>query len=97
MAVRKLSREQWAYEISRAQKVRDVQREKLRQTKFQYYEHVVSRLMPLPYLIGGTAIILLIVLYGWGVFFEFFLSWCVSFTLVATAAYYLWKHYEKEL
>jgi len=97
MTPRKLTMEEWAYETNRAQQVRTVQRQKMGRAKFVYYERIIGRLMPLPYIIGGVAIILIIVLYGWAEFFKFFLSWCVSVTLVATAAYYVWKHYEREL
>ena len=97
MAVRKLSQEEWAYEINRASQVRNVQRQKMTHAKFTYVDRYISRLMPLPYIIGGIAIFLLIYLYGWAEFFKFFLSWCVSLTLVATGAYYVWKYYERQL
>ena len=97
MAVRKLTQDEWAYEINRALQVRDVQRQKLSQTKFHYFDQVIRRLLPLPYIIAAIAIFLLIYLFGWTVFFEFFLSWCVSLTLVATGSYYVWKYYEKHL
>ncbi len=97
MAVRKLTQDEWAYEINRAMQVRDVHRQKLSQAKFTYFDKVIRRLLPLPYIIGAIAIFLLIYLYGWAEFFKFFLSWCVSITLVATGAYYVWKYYERQL
>ena len=97
MTVRKLSKEQWAYEIQRAEQVRGVQRIKIRKAKYAYFDHYVSKMMPLPYIIGITAALLLLILYGWAEFFKFFLSWCVSFTIVATGAYYVWKYYERQL
>jgi hypothetical protein len=97
MTIRKLSQEEWAYEINRAMQVRDVQRQKMSKAKFTYVDRVIRRLLPLPYIIGAIAIFLLIYLYGWAEFFKFFLSWCVSLTLVATGAYYVWKYYERQL
>lgn len=97
MAIRRLTKEEWAYEIERAKHVRTSQRVKLKKAKFVYFDKLINKIIPLPYIIGATAIILLIVLYGWKEFFKFFLSWCVSLTLVATGAYYLWKYYEKQI
>jgi hypothetical protein len=97
MPVRKLSKEQWAYEIQRAGHVRDVQRVKIREAKFHYFEHYIGRWMPLPYLIGATAAAMLYILYGPKEFFKFFLSWCVSLTIVMTTGYYIWKYYERQL
>lgn len=94
---RKLTKEQWAYEINRSKYVRDVQRSKMRKAKYQYFEGIMSRLMPLPVILGVIAMILLFALYGWREFLKFLLSWIVSLTLVATGAYYLWKTYEKRL
>lgn len=92
---RKLSKQQWEFEIRRAMRVRESQRRKLRKAKFAVYERSVGRALPLSILLGLIAATALILLYGWREFFKFFLSWCVSLTLVATGAYYLWKHYEK--
>lgn len=97
MTIRKLSKEQWAYEINRSKRVRTNQRRKMQRAKFHYYDKIISRLMPLPFMIGGIAIVLLILLYGWNEFFKFFLSWCVSLTFVATGAYYIWKYYESKI
>lgn len=97
MVVRKLTQEQWAYEINRAKQVRDVQRQKITFAKFRYFDTVISRVMPLPYIVGAIAIFLIIYLYGWAEFFKMFLGWCVSLTLVATGAYYIWKYYERQL
>jgi hypothetical protein len=97
MSVRKLSKEQWAFEVKRAMTVRDRQQKKMRQAKFLYFERILDKALPISILIGLTAMSLLVWLYGWVEFFKFFLSWIVSLTLVATGAYYLWKSYEKQL
>ncbi len=97
MSVRRLTKEEWAYEIQRAERLRDVQRVKLKRAKYVYVDRLFGRLMPLPYIIGFSAAVTLFLLYGWREFLKFFLSWCVSLTLVATGAYHLWKYYEKQL
>lgn len=97
MSVRKLSKQQWAFEIKRAMRVRDAQNKKLREAKFTYYERFIGKALPLSIFLGLAAIFLLIWLYGWREFFKFLLSWIVSLTLVATGAYYLWRTYEKQL
>jgi len=97
MPVRKLTHDQWAYEIKRAESVRGIQREKIKSAKFVYFDKVIGKFMPLPYIIGIGAAALLFFLYGPKEFFKFFLSWCVSVTLVATGAYYVWKYYEKQI
>ena len=94
---RKLTPQQWEFEIKRALRVRESQQRKMRKAKFAFFEKVLGKTLPLSMAIGLTAAVLLIVLYGWREFFKFFLGWIVSLTLVATGAYYLWKHYEKKL
>lgn len=97
MPTRKLSKEQWEFEIKRALRVRDAQRERMRKAKYRYFERFLGRFLILPYVIGLSAIVALIYFYGWQEFFKFFLSWIVSLTLVAAGAYYLWKYYERQL
>lgn len=94
---RKLSSREWEFEVKRALKVRESQKERMRKQKFKFFEKVLNKALPLSILIGLTAITLIITIYGWREFFKFLLSWMVSLTLVATGAYYLWKSYEKEL
>lgn len=95
--VRKLSKEQWAYEIQRAMRVRDGQRSHMRRAKYQYFDRLFGKLLWLPYLLGLLAIILLVAIYGWREFFKFFLGWIVSLTIVAAGAYHLWKYYERQI
>jgi len=97
MSVRKLSKEAWSFEVQRAMKMRENNREKLRAAKWAYYERVVGRLMPIPYLIGAGAAIALLLMYGWAEFLKFFLGWIVSLTIIASGAYHLWKYYERRL
>jgi hypothetical protein len=94
---RKVTKEEWEFEVNRAMKVRKVQAAKMKQAKYAYFNNIIKKIMPFPYIIGGAAVITLYVLYGWKEFLKFFLSWVVSMTLIATAAYYIWKHYEEEL
>ena len=91
---RKISKEQWEYEIKRALRVRESQRQKIKKKKYKYFDKVIKKYMPLPFIIGGICIILLIAIYGWKEFFKFLLAWIVSLTLVAAAAFYTWKYIE---
>jgi hypothetical protein len=95
--VRKVSPEQWAYEINRAAHVRMMQKEKARKLKFHYYEEYLSKLMPLPILIGGAAILLIIHFYGWQDLGKLALSWLVSVTIISTIIYHMFKRFEAEL
>lgn len=97
VVVRKVTSEQWAYEINRAIKVRDTQKRRARTLKFKYYEDVLSKLMPVPILIGITAIILLMSLYGWRELGKLALSWVVSITIISTLVYHMFKRFEAEL
>jgi hypothetical protein len=89
--------EQWAYEINRAAQLRLTQRQKARSLKFRYYENVLSHLMPLPLLIGATAIILIVYFYGWRDLGKLALSWVVSVTIISTLIYHMFKKFESEL
>lgn len=97
VVIRKVSPEQWAYEINRAAQVRINQRQKARGLKYRYYETVLSRLMPLPLLIGATAIILIVYFYGWRDLGKLALSWVVSVTIISTVMYHMFKKFEAEL
>jgi hypothetical protein len=97
VVIRKVSPEQWAYEINRAAQVRVAQKQKARNLKFRYYETVLSKLMPLPLLIGATAIILIVYFYGWRDLGKLALSWVVSVTLISTIVYHMFKRFEAEL
>jgi hypothetical protein len=96
-SVRKISPEQWSYEISRAMEVRKNQRRRVRNLKFRYYERVLGKMMPIPIIIGLTAIILLIKFYGWQDLGKMALSWVVSVTIVSTIIYHMFKRFEAEL
>jgi hypothetical protein len=95
--VRKVSPEQWAYEINRATQMRTMQRQKAKTLKFHYYDTVLSRLMPLPLLIGFTAILLIVHFYGWQDLGKMALSWVVSVTIISTLVYHMFKKFEAEL
>ena len=97
VVIRKVSPEQWAYEINRAAQVRMAQKQKARSLKFRYYETFLSRLMPLPILIGSTAIILIVYFYGWQDLGKMALSWVVSITIISTLVYHMFKRFEAEL
>jgi hypothetical protein len=97
VVVRKMSPEQWAYEINRAMQVRTAQKTKARSLKFRYYENVLSRLMPVPILVGITAIILIVYFYGWQDLGRLALSWVVSVTIISTLMYHMFKRFEAEL
>lgn len=97
VVIRKVSPEQWAYEINRAAHLRTVQKHKARQLKFRYYDTFLSRLMPLPFVIGMTAIILIIHFYGWQDLGKLALSWLVSVTIISTLVYHMFKRFEAEL
>ena len=95
--VRRMSPDQWAYEINRATQMRTAQRTKARALKFRYYENVLSALMPVPILIGLTAIILIVYFYGWQDLGRLALSWVVSVTIISTVIYHMFKRFEAEL
>ncbi len=97
VVVRKVTPEQWAYEINRAVQVRDAQKKRARQLKFHYYEDVLSKVMPVPIIIGLTAIILLMYFYGWKELGKLALSWIVSVTIISTLVYHMFKKFEEEL
>jgi hypothetical protein len=97
VVIRKVSPEQWAYEINRAAQVRVAQRHKARSLKFRYYENFLSQLMPVPLLIGATAIILIVYFYGWQDLGKLALSWVVSITIISTIMYHMFKRFEAEL
>ena len=94
---RKISKEEWDFEVKRALKIRELNTEKMKRSKYAYFDLHVKKWMPLPIIIGVIAALLLFYFYGINEFFKFFLSWIVSMTIIATAAYYLWKHYEKKV
>lgn len=94
---RRLSTQEWAYEIRRALRVREEQRRRMQKAKYAYAERFLGRLIVLPVLLGIGAMTAMVLLYGWREFFKFLLSWVVSLTLVAMGAYYLWKYYERKL
>jgi hypothetical protein len=95
--IRKVSPEQWAYEVNRAAQLRTVQRHKARALKFKYYDNVLSNLMPVPLLIGATAIILIVYFYGWQDLGKLALSWIVSITIISTLVYHMFKRFEAEM
>lgn len=95
--VRKVSPDEWAYEINRAMQVRVVQKKRARRMKYRYYEKVLDRLMPLPIIIGLTAVILVVYFYGWKDLARMALSWTVSITIISTIIYHMFKKFESEL
>ena len=95
--VRKVSPEEWSYEINRAMQVRKTHRKKAARLKFRYYERVLSKLMPVPIVIGLTAIVLLVKFYGWQDLGKLALSWVVSVTIISTIVYHMFKRFEEEL
>ena len=97
VVVRKVTSEQWAYEINRAIKLRDAQHKRARKLKFRYYEEVLSKLMPIPIIVGLTAIVLLMYFYGWRELGKLTLSWVVSVTIISTIVYHMFKRFEAEL
>ena len=97
VVVRKVTPEQWAYEITRAFKLRDQQKRRARRLKFRYYDRVLSKLMPVPIVIGLTAIILLMHFYGLRELGKLALSWVVSVTIISTIVYHMFKRFEAEL
>jgi hypothetical protein len=97
VVIRKVSPEQWAYEINRATQMRLVQKHKARHLKFHYYDTFLSKLMPIPLLIGATAILLIIHFYGWQDLGKLALSWLVSVTIISTIVYHMFKKFEAEL
>jgi len=97
VVVRKVTPQQWAYEINRAIKVRDTNKKRARKLKYRYYERVLSKLMPVPIIIGLTAIILLLSFYGWKELGKLALSWLVSVTIISTIVYHMFKRFEAEL
>lgn len=97
VVVRKVTPQQWAYEINRASQVRDAQKKRVRHLKFQYYENVLSKLMPVPIIVGLTAIVLLMYFYGWRELGKMALSWVVSITIISTLVYHMFKKFESEL
>ena len=97
VVVRKVTSEQWAYEINRAAQVRDAQKKRARSLKFRYYENVLGKLMPVPLIIGATAIILIVYFYGWYDLGRLALSWVVSVTIISTLIYHMFKRFEAEL
>ncbi len=96
-AVRKVSPEQWSYEIHRAMEVRKANKVKAQRLKFRYYERVLGKLMPVPIVIGLTAIVLLIKFYGWQDLGKLALSWVVSVTIISTVVYHMFKRFEAEV
>jgi Na+-translocating ferredoxin:NAD+ oxidoreductase RnfD subunit len=97
VVVRKVSPEQWAYEINRSIQLRMTQKTKARQLKFRYYDKFISQIMPLPVIIGLTAIILIVYFYGWRDLGKLALSWLVSVTIISTFVYHMFKRFEAEL
>lgn len=97
MKTRKVSKEEWDFEVKRVIRTRKANRQKMQRTKYLLYEKILGKYMPVPYLLGVAAAVLLIVIYGWTEFFKFFLSWVVSVTIIATLAYHLWKYYEEKI
>ena len=97
VVIRKVSPEQWAYEINRATQLRLMQRHRARHLKFNYYDTFLSKLMPIPLLIGGAAIVLIIQFYGWKDLGKLALSWIVSVTIISTLVYHMFKRFEAEL
>jgi hypothetical protein len=97
VVIRKVSPEQWAYEINRAAQVRMAQKQRARALKYHYYEGVLSKVMPVPLLIGATAIILIVYFYGWQDLGKLALSWIVSVTIISTIVYHMFKKFEAEL
>lgn len=93
----KISKEQWKYEVTRAIRIREDNKKKLRKHKYKYYDKVLSKYMPLPFIIGFICIILLIIIYGWSEFFKFLLAWIVNLTIIAAIAFYIWRHVEDKL
>ncbi|MDD9954532.1 MAG: hypothetical protein OXR66_09465 [Candidatus Woesearchaeota archaeon] len=97
VAVRKVSQNQWAYEINRAMQLRLSQKKRARKLKYRYYENILDRVMPVPIIIGVTAIILIFTFYGWKELGKLALSWTVSVTLISTIVYNMFKKFEAEL
>ena len=93
---RKISKAEWDFEVKRALKIRELNTEKMRRSKYTYFETYMKKWMPLPIIIGLIAALSLLYFYGIKEFFKFFLSWIVNMTIIATAAYYLWKYFEKQ-
>jgi hypothetical protein len=97
VVIRKVSPEQWAYEVNRAAHLRTLQKSKARQLKFHYYDTYLSRLMPIPLIIGAIAILLIVHFYGWQDLGKMALSWVVSVTIISTLVYHMFKKFEAEL
>lgn len=97
VVIRKVSPEQWAYEINRSVQLRMTQKQKARQLKFHYYDKFLSQFMPIPILIGITAIILIVYFYGWQDLGKLALSWTVSVTIISTLIYHMFKRFEAEM
>ncbi|MBR9702428.1 hypothetical protein GOV10_00185 [Candidatus Woesearchaeota archaeon] len=97
MSVRKLSKNEWSFEVRRALKFREQQKKQIKKSKYAYIDKVLGKWMPLPYLLGLVAAFSLFFFFGWKEFLKFFLGWIVSLTLVAGGAYYIWRRYEKLL
>jgi len=97
MEIRRLSQREWEFEVRRALKVREQNQQRFKRVKYHYYEDVIGQIMPLPYILGGAAVVALLLIYGVEEFFKFFLSWTVSITIVATIMYHLWKHFERQV
>jgi hypothetical protein len=95
--IRKVSPEQWAYEINRATQLRMMQKQKAKSLKFHYYDTVLSKLMPLPIIIGIAAILLILHFYGWRDLGKLALSWVVSVTIISTLVYHMFKKFEAEI
>ena len=97
METRRLSQREWEYQVKSALRTHEQKKIKMRNTKYHYYEDVIGQIMPLPYILGGAAVIALLVIYGVGEFFKFFLSWTVSLTIISTLAFHVFKRLEKEI
>jgi uncharacterized membrane protein len=97
VVIRKVSPEQWAYEINRAAQLRTMHKQRARSMKFHYYDTFLSKLMPLPIIIGAVAIVLIIHFYGWRDLGKLALSWIVSITIISTIMYHMFKKFEAEL
>ena len=97
VVIRKVSPEQWAYEINRSVQLRKTQKHKARMLKYHYYDTFLSKLMPVPLLVGATAIILIVYFYGWKDLGKLALGWIVSVTIISSIIYHMFKKFESEI
>lgn len=97
MPVRKVTKQQWDFEVRRAYVLRELNKKKFSKARFAYYNHIIDQYVPIPYILGGIAIMAMFFIYGPKEFFKFFLNWVISLTIVTAAAHILWKKYERRI